>query len=532
VLGRSLVSQIFHGIHIHGPTSTFLSHYRGALEVKEAGEYRFAAMSESPSYLLINGRLVSQCAGWGALEAARRGDNAVKLKLNAGRHQLEYFHAQVGGTFIASVMWQTPGMKRPEILPASAFAPVAEFQTAAYESARLPLYAEWNVVAHNIHGGLAVVDMSFTARAAGQPVNEAVWKFDDGSSEKGTTVRHTFPRAGMRTVTLELGGKSLTFKVNVRPQWSREKDWSESLFGKQCADLLKRDFALMPLDDLLSLTRLARSVDHLELLSKCGLACLERHTEITGADVHVLRALADHFQNHRVREYATAEKCLRAALQSKSLDSATADRMRLSLADFLVQVTGQTTEALDLLKQIKTASLSGDDRRWHSLTEADARVALGQVDTARKLYELAAPGDDPRSVRQSVRRSVQLANADLYIQRGEFEVAEKIVADIWWNVPVERMSTAPGRMMLRVYKGRREFPRALTLCQRLLNVATLDNDRSELMLELIEILMTLKQDKDATEVLARLVADFPYSESAAIAKDRWAGKLALPAPKK
>ena len=58
-------------------------------------------------------------------------------------------------------------------------------------------------------------------------------------------------------------------------------------------------------------------------------------------------------------------------------------------------------------------------------------------------------------------------------------------------------------------------------CQRLLNVASVDTHRADLLYFLIEASLATNQKDFAADLLAKLLKDHPYSEAAAKAKDKW-----------
>jgi TolA-binding protein len=72
--------------------------------------------------------------------------------------------------------------------------------------------------------------------------------------------------------------------------------------------------------------------------------------------------------------------------------------------------------------------------------------------------------------------------------------------------------------------GRKEFQRAFTDGQTLLAAAGSDPRQSEVLYTLVETGLALGKTEDAQRALGRLLKDFPYSESAAKAKDRWTKK--------
>jgi len=72
--------------------------------------------------------------------------------------------------------------------------------------------------------------------------------------------------------------------------------------------------------------------------------------------------------------------------------------------------------------------------------------------------------------------------------------------------------------------GRKEFQRAFTDGQTLLAVAGEDPRQSEILYTVVEAGLALGKQEEAQRAIAHLLKDFPYSEAAAKAKDRWLKK--------
>jgi TolA-binding protein len=69
--------------------------------------------------------------------------------------------------------------------------------------------------------------------------------------------------------------------------------------------------------------------------------------------------------------------------------------------------------------------------------------------------------------------------------------------------------------------GRKEFQRAFTTARLLLPMSQGDPRRSELLYDLAEAGYALGRTNQARPVVLELLKNFPYSESAAKAKDKW-----------
>jgi outer membrane protein assembly factor BamD (BamD/ComL family) len=84
---------------------------------------------------------------------------------------------------------------------------------------------------------------------------------------------------------------------------------------------------------------------------------------------------------------------------------------------------------------------------------------------------------------------------------------------------LERLAPESGALLVKVYMARKEWPRALARCQRLLPVAVNDNFQAELLFDMMKIQRALGLPQAAAGTLARLLKEHPYSEAAAHAKE-------------
>ena len=118
--------------------------------------------------------------------------------------------------------------------------------------------------------------------------------------------------------------------------------------------------------------------------------------------------------------------------------------------------------------------------------------------------------------------AARLESARDLIRRGEYEAAEEHLRQIEWETPIDRLSPEVGLGLILVHLGRKEYPLALSRCQRLLYSATVDTHRADVLFYLIETELALNRPDAARETYAKLLKENPYSEATARAKDRWA----------
>ena len=514
--GRGFVPNIFLGINPFGPSENFVALFRGAFVAPRAGEYAFATVSDDASVLAIDGQDVASWPGGHGADPRAYPQHSGKIQLTAGPHRIEYNWIQVGDGLAAVAAWKLPDTDRYDVLPPSAFLPVAQFAVVAAP----PTYFEWQPVANSRAGDFSVVDYRFAVPAA-QSNRNCQWSFDDGATVRGTMVTHTFPRPGLRTVRLEADGTSVTQVVNAAPCWDQISEWSEDRFARQQAQLLKLNRDQLPVEDLANVCRWADAAHAADLLTAFGLSSVKRSREFTSAHADIFYALGNHFQDPGVRRYEAAEQALRVALGWPLSDANLRDRIRLRLARLLLDTFGKPAESGRLIDEIQPGNLTDEQRRLLAILHADLMLARGDSAGAQAKYEAIRRLGEPDRSRYSVQRQARLESARAYLVRHELEAAENLVRTVEWEVPAERLAPDFSLVLAEVHIARNEYARALVRCQRLLMVTNDDNFRAAALFHMVEVERALQLDERAEKSLQQLLAQYPYSEFAARAKERW-----------
>jgi len=497
VCGRGLVPRIFEGLNPFGPSDDFVAYYRGVFVVPQNGEYHFATDSDDGSVLAVDGRDVCDWPGGHGADARAYVEHSGKINLNAGQHTIEYYLVQGGGPSAAVAAWKPPGATGYEVMPESAFLPVERFKIVTAEGAP---YFEWHAAEHAMIDDRAFVDTRFAVVSPKSNMTYR-WTFDDGGTATGAEVTHTFLRPAIRPVRLN----ALTQEVDVCPNWTQMVDWPDGVFARQSREIQKRDTGKLPVADLAYAVRLAKAADDEDLLTYLGRGCLRRTREFKDGDVEVFLLLGAHFQSADIRDYERAEQCLRVA---------PGERGKLKLASFLLNVTGNADEAGKLCDAIKPDGLDDEERRQLALLRGDVLLARGDVEGARAKYQAVGELEG-----RALLRPARLETARDYLRRGEFDGAEEMVRSVEWQWPLERLAPESGALLVKVYMARKEWPRALARCQRLLPVAVNDNFQAELLFDMMKIQRALGLPQAAAGTLARLLKEHPYSEAAARAKE-------------
>ena len=518
--GRGFVPNVFLGMNPFGPSENFVARFRGALVAPQAGEYLFATVSDDASVLSVDGQTVASWPGTHGADARAYPQHTGKINLTAGPHWLEYLWVQMGESLTAVAAWKLPGADHYEVVPTNAFAPVAQFTVVAGP----PTYFEWQPVEHSRAGDFAIVDYRFTVVAA-QSNRTYQWSFDDGTTVRGTEVTHTFPRSALRQVRLEAGGLSVTQAVNAALRWDQITDGSDDRLTRQREQLLALPRDQLAVEDLANVSRWADAIHDSDLLTAFGLSCLQRSREFTGVHADLFYALGNHFQEPTVRRYEAAEQALRDALRWQLADANLRERIKLRLARLLLDTLGQPDETGQLLAEIQPGNLTDEQRRLLAILRADLVLARGDREGAQAQYDALGRLGEPDRIRYSVQRQARLESARAFLARHEFAAAENLVRTVEWEVPVERLAPDFSLVLAQIHIARQEFTRALLRCQRLLVVTNADNLRAEVLFHLVEVERALQRNERAGQTLQQLLTQYPYSEFAARAKERWtAGK--------
>ncbi|MGA2556170.1 MAG: PKD domain-containing protein [Verrucomicrobiota bacterium] len=528
--GRDFVPNVFLGANPFGPSTYYIASFTGWFTAPSAAQYTFATASDDASYLEVDNHTVATWYGTHGAEEGRHGEHSGTLTLSAGQHRLSYLQIQLGGGSAAVAAWQPPGQAHVELMPASAFGPVARFRVNGCEygpPGAGRLYFEWRAADQCALGETMFVRTQFRV-VDSAPRRTYHWRFDDGSEESGVNPRHFFAEPGLRQVTVEAwqnGAVMATNSVRVRiaPEWQQRDWWRDDVFNQAKSDLLHRDLGPLPARDLTAVWELADHADDAELLMRSGESLMKRQNEFNSpAYGPVFYKTGLVFEHQGDAGDALAEKAFQLALAPQRVAAAIAEPARLQWAGLLVHCDGELEEAGKVLGGIPGSLSNTDDRRRWRLLQGDLSLARGQLEEARKHY--AAAGEKPAGGLFNAARAARLESAAILLEHGHWDDAQEAVDRLEFDMPLERMSLDTGLLALKLAMGRKEFQRAFTEGHTLLAVAGGDPRQSEVLFTMVETGLALGKKEEAQKALGRLLKDFPYSEAAAKAKDRWSNK--------
>jgi len=535
VQGRSLVPNVFLGVNPHAPTEDFISIFRGNLAIPKPGKYTFTVVSDGPSALFIDGQHVVAWPGRHPVRGpGRHGKFQAAVELAGGHHWLEYYNVAQGLAYTVVLGWQPPGQTEFSVVPPAAFLQPAPFQVVRAEyaaSQKLAPRFAWELTRHLSAWGhyLVLVKLHALCDAA-----QYRWTMDDGSVLQGRTVTNLFLTAGLRTVQLtatRAGEQAETRQtIDVHPLW-RQLDETDQDYWGQCRQwLVSRDFTNAACADLLSMLRLTSKMDDHALAKGIAAIGLNRLAEWGAAEADVAMELGNYFQTIEVRDYGSARRAYEDAIRTSGTNRPVQAAAQVALVASLLPVSNDLAKVQELLSAIDASALATDDRRWQRICEGDLFFALGQPELAAGRYREAgtrAPPDPQNRVGAALARLAKLETARDYIRRNEFNAAERVVANLRQDEPLQRMDTEAGLILLDACLGRNDFTRAYYLSRRLYQNCEPGSHLPTLLYKLAEAAFRMKEKAEATAALQRLHQEFPYSEAAARAREKWGAPAPL-----
>ncbi|MCX7590891.1 MAG: hypothetical protein N2255_04615 [Kiritimatiellae bacterium] len=222
-----------------------------------------------------------------------------------------------------------------------------------------------------------------------------------------------------------------------------------------------------------------------------------------------------------MREYNKARNCFETALALAPTNSATHSIAAVHLAGLLLHCFDDPGAAQSVLGRAVAEVLPPVERRLRQIYEGDIFLASGRIEAARRTYLEAGTTADRNDRNYVARRRARLETARTCLLRQEYDEAERLVREIEWETPIERLDTETGLIMIQVHLARQEYEFAYAHCQRLLKAATVNRHTPDLLFCLVETCSALKKNQEAALALGRLFAEFPYSEATARAREKW-----------
>ncbi|MCR4317227.1 MAG: tetratricopeptide repeat protein [Planctomycetes bacterium] len=233
VYGRTMRNLVWDGYNPLGPSEYFISNFVGTLEIKEAGTYKFATLSDDASFVLIDDELVCEWPGGHGPQPSvnpNREQNgwfvySGSVELSAGVHKFEYLHEEAQGGQVMACYWSKPGESGFVTLPGEAFTQLRRLSRLKIEERGKPVCPTFTYVRRSevdLGADRKCLEIEFIDYTDGEvPVISKSYDFGDGVTGPGSPrpVRHVYLSYEKYNVTLRVrdeAGNEYSVTRNLR----------------------------------------------------------------------------------------------------------------------------------------------------------------------------------------------------------------------------------------------------------------------------------------------------------------------------
>jgi TolA-binding protein len=537
-LGADYVANVFHRFNPCRPDPVpFLSRYEGVLKAPAEGSYAFFTSSQDCSFLLIDGKEVVASPGpHGPVGDARiRGE----VRLSAGKHAFEYWHAAAGPDACMVAAWQPPGATQPEVIPPEAFGSddVAHLRPGPPRQAAQGALPDISFLirgdAELTDASLPLVRVQFTE---GPAVSESRrrrchWEFGDGQSADEADPVHIYLHPGLyRVKVTPPGGNAVANTIHVHRAIlpADPKKGPDHLSDYQ--PLLNRyDPSRLPPLDALQLVRFCDEVGQHDRAVRIGRArLLEASTEQDEEAAHALALLVGPQIRDREQDAAGAAAVWEAAGRAVVRPEWKAE-CELQAADIRLHDLHQREAALKLVeaaaRRLERHPGGALSARLYRLW-GDCHARAGNSAAARTAYERAAAAAARGSmVEQAARRGAFSRSAEAFLREKDFERARDELRRWEDAFPEDRIEGYLALLWARYHAGRGKYVHAITAANDLLTVNRDAATADALVFLAAECEEQVGHSDRALAGYRSLVNDYPGSPLVAAARK----KLAAPA---
>lgn len=455
VIGNAFVAEIMQNSNPGRPGTpkNYAVSYRGYLNIKQDGIYRFFVNSEDASFLFIDGFKVCDRPGANARIVGNVPTKSIgsDLELKAGVHPIEVYQVLAenpttyGGCFL---LWVPPGAKVWAVAPREAFAQPDVAHVAAIEA---PGPATAAVFANGIDdclvtaGGATLHLVRFEAQGDLPELDSnLVWDFGDGTKGTGRSVRHVYFAAGDYKVSLTGGGPLPAFQRRVHV-WAAPGAISPFSVGLIIESLIGewRTLSAERQDQILDFLLTCDAPNRWPFIAQVAQERLKDRSLDPQIRARLYRALIDAL-GHTGRPTNLQPVIAQAQKEFVRLPSL---QVGIELAEAVVYLR-QFNDADEAAKRFeailqKHRRLEHPDVRLAAIRWGDAAAEAGDSRRAGELYKIAASlgGDGfPASASSdAVTRGALLRVAEQKLRKGDILETRQLLDKIELNYPEQKL---------------------------------------------------------------------------------------------
>lgn len=580
-IGADYVDGVMHSCNPFSLGSEpFLSRYSGTLHIATPGTYGFFLATQDCGFMLIDGKLVASSPGRHPPARHARPNARNEVRLSAGAHALEFYHAAAGSEATMALSWETgPAAKpQPERMPHEVWN-AASIVKLPVE----PMSTKWAKFLpdffYRIEGDvplpdnpLPLVRVAFKDNSSKALTMKArvLWEFGDGQTSEQSEPVHVYLRPGLYTAKLTVTRQPKSVTTTNRIYVDRPI-------------IIERSPKLDALDDYLPLVAKynpaaldAQSLRQLVAAYEARAAKLEAAPERPDAGVPVrprkrranaaepdpaeatevtpevmaarraeaLRYLAMAVEAGKAAFVGPSPAEGDEALVALARDVGPLARDRLGDAELALRIwegavrkiksaelrAGCALEAADvavndlgnlplaktLLEAAKGSAPSSLARVW-----GDYYAAVGDGKAARQAYAEAEKrlSSGKSLIEQNAWRGAHNRSAEEFLEAGQFDRAAPEIHAWEREFPGEKIDGQVTCVYARYWAGREKYERAVAMSNQLLNVNP-DSPYADQILLLAALCEAKRGNaKAAAATLSALVKDYPGSPLVPQAKE-------------
>jgi PKD repeat protein len=566
-IGADYVSNVSHGSNPFSLTpAPFLSRYSGNLHIASAGTYRFWTSSQDCSFLLIDDKPVVAAPGrHGPMRRARRG-TGKDIRLSAGVHKFEYYHAAAGQRAIMVAAWivSPSGPKpRPTHIPSEAFRTesIGRVEAGSVSMRVKKLVPDFRFkIAGDVplpDNPTALIGVLFKdASPKGLTLKaKARWDFGDGQTSDSLNPAHVYLHGGLYTVTLAIkrGGRTVemsnriyvdrqpfpsggskrhklddylsilktydprTLDAEALAQLVLTYQWKSEIVLASKVPTSNEDKKKQKEEEEDARARKAESLEYVKLAVAAGKAAFSRQSAAKGDKELVrLARLVSPMARVTLGDSPAALAIWQGALR-KVADPRLKAQCAIRAADVAVSDLLQAQKAAALLET--AAGRFDKDRKgllagaWHRV-RGDYLALKGDGKAARESYRRAGEllGSAKKThVEQSARRGAHSRSTEAFLQNAEWPRAVREIRLWQQDFPADKIDGYLTLLYARYWAGRGKYDQAVSLAEQLIAVNPSSPHADWILLLAAECEVKRGNTNRATATLHSLLKDYPGS---------------------
>ncbi len=569
-IGADYVQAVFHSYNPMSPTpGPFLSRYWGTMHIAAPGNYTFWTSSRDCSFVLIDGDLVVAAPGrHGPLRRARPA-SGKSVRLSAGPHKFECYHAAAGNGAIMSLAWlkgpagdkPRPTGIEPAVFRATSIgrAEAGPLSTRAKKkvpdfrykiAGEVPLPGETRPLV-----GVSFQDASPPGPAAKSKFR---WDFGDGQTSDRQSPEHVYLRPGLYTVSLSIKRASraltTTNRIHIGPLRTRRGKEKPHKLDDYLAILSTYDARKLDVvaarqlvlaflwksqtlaesqkylaaavavgsDAMGATAGLSSSVFRESLAFTAGAASSGTLFQQSDRDIFNLAQLVGPLARNRLGDSKTAFDIWQKAASRISRPVLKA-RCELTAADIAIGDLLLPKPAKELLDRATAGLPKGANgpiaARLHRVW-GDYWATMGEGAAARKAYAQAQSRvNKGRShVEKTAWRGAHSRSVEQFLKSKDWARAMEEIGQWQASFPADKIDGYLTLLLARYWNGRGKYARAVALAEQLITVNPDSPYADQLLLLAAACEKKQKDPQRASAILHSIINDYPGSPLVPTAK--------------